>query len=100
MHDLASRYVFWVGFGNITSEGVLTYDGMHLIGDAVRAGARTRAQVRAYLESLGKTRPPFSGVGGLISFADDGTVHRPMELVEIQARGVTVVATDSAANRR
>lgn len=100
MVDLASRYVFWVGFGNITSEGVLTYDGMHLIGDAVRAGARTRAQVRAYLRSLGKTRPPYSGVGGLISFAEDGTVHRPMELVEIQTRGVTVVATDSATNRR
>lgn len=100
MRDLASRYVFWVGFGNITSEGVLTYDGMHLIGDAVRSGARTRAQIRAYLRSLGKTRPPFSGVGGLIAFGDDGQVLRPMELVEIQSRGVTVVATDSATSRR
>lgn len=100
MRDLAGRYTFWVGFGEITSEGVLIYDGVYLIGEAVRAGARTRQQVVAYLRSLGRTRPPFSGVGGLIAFGDDGQVQRAMELVEVQQRGVTVVATDSAASRR
>ena len=100
MKDLSGRYILWIGAGQITGEGVLTYDAMHLIGDAVRAGARTRAQVRDYLRSLGRSRPPFSGVGGLIAFGDDGQVRRAMELVEVQERGVTVVATDSAADRR
>jgi len=100
MRNLQDRYTFWVGFGEITSEGVLVYDGMYLIGEAVRAGARTRAQVVAYLRSLGRTRPPFSGVSGLIAFGDDGQVQRKMELVEVQQRGVTIVATDSAASRR
>jgi ABC-type branched-subunit amino acid transport system substrate-binding protein len=100
MKDLSGRYILWIGAGQITGEGVLTYDGMHLIGEAVRAGARTRAQVRDYLRSLGRSRPPFSGVGGLIAFGEDGQVDRKMELVEVQARGVEVVATDSAADRR
>jgi ABC-type branched-subunit amino acid transport system substrate-binding protein len=98
--DLAGRYTFWVGFGEITTEGILIYDGMYLIGEAIRAGARTRAQVSAYLRSLGRTRPPFSGVSGLIEFGDDGQVPRKLELVQVQQRGVTVVATDSAAGRR
>jgi ABC-type branched-subunit amino acid transport system substrate-binding protein len=100
MKDLNGRYILWIGAGGLTSVDVLTYDAMHLIGDAVRSGARTRSQVRDYLRSLGRTRPPFSGVGGLIAFGDDGQVDRPMELVSILARGVDVVATDSAASRR
>ena len=100
MKDLSGRYILWIGSGQITGEGVLTYDAMHLIGDAVRAGARTRAQVRDYLRSLGRSPPPFSGVGGLIAFGEDGQVQRAMELVEVEARGVRVVARDSAANRR
>ncbi len=100
MTDLNGRYVLWVGFGEITTEGVLTYDGIHLIGEAARAGARTRAQVRDYLRSLGRSRPPFSGVGGLIAFGEDGQVNRSMELVEVMQRGVSVVATDSATDRR
>ncbi len=100
MQDLNGRYVLWIGSGQITSEGVLTYDAMHMIGDAVRAGARTRAQVRDYLRSLGRSRPPFSGVGGLIAFGEDGQVQRDMELVEIEARGVRRVAIDSAASRQ
>jgi ABC-type branched-subunit amino acid transport system substrate-binding protein len=100
MKDLNGRYILWIGSGQITGEGVLVYDGMHLIGDAVRAGARTRAQLRDYLKSLGRSRPPFSGVGGLIAFGEDGQVQRVMELVEVQARGVKRVATDSVASRR
>ena len=100
MQDLNGRYILWIGFGNINTEGVLTYDAVHLIGDALRAGARTRTEVRDYLRSLGQTRPPFSGVGGLISFGADGMADRPLELVEVQMRGVRVLATDSAASRR
>jgi ABC-type branched-subunit amino acid transport system substrate-binding protein len=101
MQDLSGRYVLWIGSGHINGEGVLTYDGVHLIGEAVRAGARTRSQVRDYLRSLGRTRPPFSGVGGLIMFGDDGQVARNMELAKVTGlRTVELVATDSAASRR
>ncbi|HET9440158.1 MAG TPA: ABC transporter substrate-binding protein [Longimicrobiales bacterium] len=100
MKDLNGRYILWIGFGNITTEGVLTYDGVHLVGEAVRAGARTRSEVRDYLKSLGRSRPPFSGVGGLIAFGEDGQVARNMELVEVQIGSWRVVATDSAASRR
>jgi ABC-type branched-subunit amino acid transport system substrate-binding protein len=100
MTDLNGRYILWIGAGQIAGEGVLTYDAVHLLGDAVRAGARTRAQVRDYLRSLGRSRPPFSGVGGLIAFGEDGQVDRQMQLVEVLQRGVSVIATDSAADRR
>ncbi|MFI5310379.1 MAG: ABC transporter substrate-binding protein [Gemmatimonadales bacterium] len=46
----------------------LTYDAYLLLATAVREGGGTRAGVRAWLESLGKTRPPFAGVSGPISF--------------------------------
>jgi ABC-type branched-subunit amino acid transport system substrate-binding protein len=100
MQDLNGRYILWIGSGHITSEGVLTYDGIHLIGEAVRAGARTRSQVRDYLRSLGRTRPPFSGVAGLIQFGEDGQVMRNFELAEVLKRGIAVVATDSVTGRR
>jgi ABC-type branched-subunit amino acid transport system substrate-binding protein len=100
MKDLSGRYILWIGAGQITGEGVLTYDAMHLVGEAVRAGARTRAQVRDYFLSLGRSRPPFSGVSGLIAFGEDGQVQRKMELVEVLTRGVDVIATDSATDRR
>ena len=102
MKDLVDRYVFWIGFGRLTSEGVLTHDGVALIGEALRAGARTRAQVRDYLRTLGRSRPPYSGVGGLIAFGEDGQVDRKMELARITNRGVIAATapTDSAASRR
>ena len=101
MKDLADRYVFWIGFGRITSEAVLTHDGVALIGEALRAGARTRAQVRDYLKTLGRSRPPYSGVGGLIAFGEDGQVARKLELARVTTRGVVPGAvTDSAADRR
>ena len=102
MKDLADRYVFWIGFGRLTTESVLTHDGVALIGEALRAGARTRAQVRDYLKTLGRSRPPYSGVGGLIAFGDDGQVDRKMHLARITNSGVVPreAPTDSAADRR
>jgi ABC-type branched-subunit amino acid transport system substrate-binding protein len=100
MQDLKDRYLLWIGFGHITAEGVLAHDGVSLIGDAVRNGARTRAEVRAYLLTLGRSRPPYSGVSGLISFGDDGQVNRRMQMAEIGVRGVVPLVTDSVANRQ
>lgn len=99
MKDLALAYVLWIGSGQITTEGVLVHDAVKLIGEAVRAGARTRTEIRDYLNTLGRSRPPYSGVSGLISFGDDGQVDRKFELAEVRYRGVKAV-TDSAAGRR
>lgn len=100
MKDLALGYVLWIGSGQITTEGVLVHDAMRLMGEAARAGARTRTEMRDYLKSLGRTRPPFSGVSGLISFGDDGQVDRKMELARVGLKGVYPEAKDSAADRR
>ena len=100
MKDLALGYVLWIGSGQITTEGVLVHDAMRLMGEAARAGARTRTEMRDYLMSLGRTRPPFSGVSGLISFGDDGQVDRKMELARVGLKGVYPEAKDSAADRR
>jgi ABC-type branched-subunit amino acid transport system substrate-binding protein len=51
-----------------TDGEVLIYDAFSLLATAVREGASTRWEVRAWLESLGRTRPPFAGVSGPISF--------------------------------
>ncbi len=100
MKDLAVRYLLWIGSGQITSEGVLVHDAMVLMGEAVRAGARTRTQVRDYLRTLGRSRPAYSGVGGPIAFNEDGQVDRKLELAEVTTRGTVAVVTDSATNRR
>ena len=100
MQDLKDRYLLWIGFGHITGEGVLTHDALRLVGEAVRAGARTRAEVRDYLKTLGRSRPPYSGVSGLIAFGDDGQVNRKLTMVEIGVRGVVPIVTDSAAGRQ
>ena len=97
--ELWERYLIWIGVGEMTGETILVYDGMSLIGDAIKNGVRTREQLREYLNSLGKTRPPFDGVGGPIAF-ENGQVVRRMELAAVTPIGVVPVSRDSAANRR
>lgn len=91
MSDLNQRYGMWIGRGEMTGEAVLVYDGMQLVADAVRNGARTREQFREYFASLGKARPPFNGVGGLISFEQDGAVNRAFQLAEVTSSGIVAV---------
>jgi branched-chain amino acid transport system substrate-binding protein len=62
---------------------VLSYDAMSLILAAIRDGARTGAEVRAWLLSLGRSRPPYSGLSGPISFTDSGEVERSYHLTTI-----------------
>lgn len=91
MKDLHDRYAMWIGRGEMTGEAVLVYDAMLMLGEALRSGARTHQDVVAYLTSLGKSRPPFKGVGGPISFGSDGEVDRKFELAEVHDRGIVVV---------
>ncbi len=69
-------------FGSVASVGapagpeVLSYDAAAVILAALREGARTGEEVRDYLMSLGRTRPPHSGLGGPVSFDAFGNVDR------------------------
>ena len=75
----------------LTTLGLLTYDAVGLLAEALRSGARTREDVRDYLNSLGRTRPPYDGVAGPIEFDENGdAVRRPL-LAEVTPAGVRAV---------
>lgn len=98
MVDLHDRYLLWIGRGEMTGEAVLVYDAMMMTAAALRAGARTRGEIRRYFATLGRSRPPFSGVGGLVAFDEDGEVARKLELAEVTNRGV-VIAGDTITRK-
>lgn len=98
MVDLHDRYLLWIGRGEMNGEAVLVYDAMMLTGEALRSGARTRAEIRQYIGALGRSRPPFSGVGGMVSFDENGEVARKFELAEVTNRGV-VTAGDTTTKK-
>jgi ABC-type branched-subunit amino acid transport system substrate-binding protein len=91
MKDLHDRYMMWISRGEMTSEAALVYDAMMMTADAMRAGARTRAQFREHFAALGRSRPPFNGVSGPIAFGDDGEVARPFHLAEVTFNGIVSV---------
>lgn len=88
MKDLHDRYAMWIGRGEMTGEAVLIYDAMMMTAEALRSGARTHTEITQYLASLGRSRPPFKGVGGLVAFGDDGEVDRKFELAEVTNTGI------------
>jgi ABC-type branched-subunit amino acid transport system substrate-binding protein len=51
-----------------TSSEALTWDAYAAVATAIREGGPTRVAVRNWFESLGRSRPPFEGVSGPISF--------------------------------
>jgi len=91
MKDLNDRYWMWISRGEMTGEAILVYDAMTLVGDAMRAGARERQDFIEYFKSLGRTRPPFKGVAGLVEFTADGAVRREFKLGEVKGRSVVTV---------
>jgi branched-chain amino acid transport system substrate-binding protein len=70
------RYVTTTGEGAPGGPEVLSYDAAGVILAAVESGARTGEEVREYLMSLGRSRPPFPGLGGPVSFDDSGDLNR------------------------
>lgn len=98
MDDLNTRYWMWLSLGEMTNEAALVYDAMLLMGDALRAGARTDGEFISFFASLGKSRPAFDGVGGPIAFDENGDVQREFKLAEVTGRGV--LSADSAAALR
>ena len=61
----------------------LSYDGVGLLLAAIREGARTGDDIRAYLESLGRDRPPYQGVTGPVEFDPNGDVRRDYALTRV-----------------
>ena len=63
----AARYAERTGHP-ATGPDALTYDATRLLLEAVADGARTGESVRAFLASLGDTRPRWAGVSGPVRF--------------------------------
>lgn len=64
---------------------LLTYDAVGLIVAGIRAGARSGDELREYLESLGRERPPFEGITGPITFDAEGNVERSFSMEPVLA---------------
>lgn len=64
----------------------LTYDATRLLLTAFADGARTGPELRDYLGSLGRQRPPYAGVTGPIEFDERGNVDRSYRITGIAAR--------------
>lgn len=73
---------------DVTTDAVTGYDAAMLVVAALRSGARTRLEVREYLEQVGRGRPAFRGLSGTIAFDERGDVVRPHLLAEVRADGV------------
>lgn len=66
-----------------TGPDALTYDAVRVLLEAVRSGASSGDAVRAYLASLGRTRPAYEGITGALRFTDEGNPERSYVLVTI-----------------
>lgn len=75
LRDFAARYRSRFGRDAIVPDA-LTYDAVMLLIAGVEAGARTGPEMRAFLASLGRTRPPYAGITGPIEFDDAGDADR------------------------
>lgn len=60
----------------VSSADALTYDAMRMLLEAAHDGASTGPEIREWLESLGRGRPPYEGITGPIRFDPDGDVDR------------------------
>ena len=65
---------------------LFSYDAARMVLAAVREGVRTPEDLRDYLLSLGRERPPFSGVTGPIQFNEVGDVETSYVLRTLEPR--------------
>ncbi|HXE56820.1 MAG TPA: ABC transporter substrate-binding protein [Gemmatimonadales bacterium] len=74
-----------------TPAAALARDGIMLLAEAARQVGTDRQRIRDYLRSLGRTRPPFRGVTGPISFVPGRPARLQMARL---ARGRPVAVVD------
>ncbi|HSJ08297.1 MAG TPA: ABC transporter substrate-binding protein [Longimicrobiales bacterium] len=75
-----------------TAEALLAYDAARLIAAAIADGADSGEDVRRWLVSLGRERPAWQGITGLLSFEVTGTARRSYRLARVVGRD-SVVST-------
>ena len=73
----------------------LVYDAVFLLQQAFQAGARTRKDVRQYLEDLGKNYPPFHGVCGKTVFDENRACRRPLYLGVVKGKEIALMEDPS-----
>lgn len=71
-------------------DDAMNHDALMLLANAVRAVGPDRAALRRYFEALGRSRPPYRGITGDITFLPD----RPARLVMARLRGGRLVRLD------
>lgn len=67
VRSFGDRYREFTGTSTPSHREVYSYDCLNLIAQAISQAGFQRAALRDYLNSLGKTRPPYRGVGGEFS---------------------------------
>jgi branched-chain amino acid transport system substrate-binding protein len=77
-------------------DDAMNHDALMLLAHAVRAVGPDRAALRGYLEALGKSRPPYRGITGDITFLPD----RPARLVMARLQDGRLVRIPSLAPPR
>jgi ABC-type branched-subunit amino acid transport system substrate-binding protein len=68
----------------------MTHDAIMVLATAAQAAGPNPGRIRRYLEDLGRTRPPYHGVTGPISFQPG----RPANLIMTRLEGDRVVRAD------
>jgi ABC-type branched-subunit amino acid transport system substrate-binding protein len=87
LRAFAARYTERTGLP-ATGPDALTYDAVRVLLEAIRSGATTGEAMRAYLASLGRTRPAYTGLTGPLEFTVEGNPVRSYVLVTIPERSI------------
>lgn len=82
--EFMARYQVRFGRQAGSSE-LLSYDAMRLLLAAIHDGARSGEDVRRWLMSLGRERPPYQGASGPISFDEHGDIARSYVMITIDS---------------
>jgi branched-chain amino acid transport system substrate-binding protein len=82
--EFVARYQVRFGRRAGSSE-LLSYDAMRLLLAAIEDGCRSGDDVRRWLMSLGRERPPYPGASGPISFDANGDIARSYVMVTIDS---------------
>jgi len=61
-----------IGTGDISDQAALSYDAVTVVAEAIREAGADRERIRAWLVTLGRDRPPISGITGPLSFPRPG----------------------------
>lgn len=87
VRDFRARFAARFPLEARTAE-VLSYDAARLVLAALRDGARSGEDVRRWLLSLGRERPPWPGLSGPITFSERGDIEREYVLLTMPTADV------------